>query len=98
MEAALILAVNQGMPALMPSHVLGTYTHAPVCRICMPSCPPFPLLRFTQDVAAELKRLCPGGLDVVYEGVGGDLQKVMLSNLGPKGRLLQVRYGSSTMV
>lgn len=42
------------------------------------------------DVAAELARLCPGGVDVVYEGVGGDIRRALLRALAPGGRLVQV--------
>ena len=34
----------------------------------------------------------PGQLDVVYEGVGGDLFRAALANLSPGGRLLSVGY------
>ena len=34
----------------------------------------------------------PGQLDVVYEGVGGDLFRAALANLAPNGRLLSVGY------
>ena len=34
----------------------------------------------------------PGQLDVVYEGVGGDLFRAALANLSPRGRLLAVGY------
>ena len=34
----------------------------------------------------------PGQLDVVYEGVGGDLFRAALANLSPSGRLLSVGY------
>jgi NAD(P)-dependent dehydrogenase (short-subunit alcohol dehydrogenase family) len=36
-------------------------------------------------------RLCPAGVDVVYEGVGGAVQAALLPHLAPGGRLLQVR-------
>ncbi|KXZ50464.1 hypothetical protein GPECTOR_16g638 [Gonium pectorale] len=42
-----------------------------------------------QDVQSSLRRLFPGGLDVVYEGVGGHLREALLDCLGPMGRLLQ---------
>ena len=34
----------------------------------------------------------PGKLDVVYEGVGGNLFRAALANLSPGGRLLSVGY------
>ncbi|GLC44962.1 hypothetical protein PLESTM_001669800 [Pleodorina starrii] len=48
--------------------------------------------RTSQDVASELARLFPGGVDVVYDGVGGALRDQLLGCLGPTGRLLQVGY------
>lgn len=45
-----------------------------------------------QDVGEALKRICPDGLDVVYEGVGGDLRKTILPFLKPDGRMLCVGY------
>lgn len=46
----------------------------------------------TTDVAVELKRLAPNGLDAVLEGVGGKMLQIALENLAPEGRLLQVGY------
>ena len=46
----------------------------------------------SQDVAAEIKRLAPNGLDAVFEGVGGNMLQIALDNLAPEGRLLQVGY------
>jgi len=45
-----------------------------------------------QDVRAVLDAEFPGRLDVVYEGVGGDLFRAALANLSPTGRLLSVGY------
>ena len=45
-----------------------------------------------QDVALELKKLAPNGLDVVLEGVGGEMLQIALDQLAPEGRLLQVGY------
>jgi len=45
-----------------------------------------------QDVAAELKRLAPNGLDAILEGVGGRMLQIALDSLAPEGRLLQVGY------
>lgn len=45
-----------------------------------------------QDVAKELKRLCPNGIDAVLEGVGGTMLQTALDNLAPEGRLLQIGY------
>ncbi|PNW84326.1 hypothetical protein CHLRE_04g229650v5 [Chlamydomonas reinhardtii] len=45
-----------------------------------------------EDVAASLQRLFPGGVDVVYEGVGGAVRQALLGCLAPGGRLLQVGY------
>jgi NADPH:quinone reductase-like Zn-dependent oxidoreductase len=46
----------------------------------------------TQNVAAELKRLAPNGLDAVFEGVGGQMLQTALDALASDGRLLQVGY------
>lgn len=45
-----------------------------------------------QDVGEALKRICPDGLDIVYEGVGGDLRKTILPFLKPDGCMLCVGY------
>ena len=45
-----------------------------------------------QDVGEALKRICPNGLDIVYEGVGGDLRKTILPFLKPDGCMLCVGY------
>ena len=45
-----------------------------------------------QDVRGVLNAEFPGQLDVVYEGVGGDLFRAALANLSPSGRLLSVGY------
>jgi len=46
----------------------------------------------TQNVAAELKRLAPDGLDAVLEGVGGLMLQQALDALAPEGRLMQIGY------
>lgn len=45
-----------------------------------------------QNVKQELERIAPEGLDVVLEGVGGDMLRTALECLGPEGRLLQIGY------
>ena len=45
-----------------------------------------------QDVGQALKQICPDGLDIVYEGVGGDLRKTILPFLKPDGCMLCVGY------
>lgn len=45
-----------------------------------------------EDVAAEIKRFAPNGLDAALEGVGGKMLQIALDNLTPKGRLLQIGY------
>lgn len=45
-----------------------------------------------QNVKEELNRIAPNGLDVVLEGVGGNMLKVALECLHPEGRLLQIGY------
>lgn len=41
-----------------------------------------------EDVKAVLKREYPGGVDVVYESVGGDMFDVCVDALAPRGRLI----------
>ncbi|KAK9842071.1 hypothetical protein WJX81_007136 [Elliptochloris bilobata] len=45
-----------------------------------------------EDVRGVLDAEFPGQLDVVYEGVGGELFRAALGNLSPSGRLLSVGY------
>lgn len=45
-----------------------------------------------EDVAEVLRREYPQGIDVMYDGVGGQLRDLLLSHLAPSGRLLQVGY------
>lgn len=45
-----------------------------------------------QNVASELARIAPAGVDAVLEGVGGEMLHTALEALAPKGRLLQVGY------
>lgn len=42
------------------------------------------------DLAAAVMRAAPGGVDVVYEGVGGAVGAALLGCLAPGGKLLQV--------
>merc|ERR1712048_236906 len=44
----------------------------------------------TQDVAVELTKIEPSGVDVILEGVGGEMLQTALNALAPKGRLLQI--------
>mmetsp|Transcript_30828 Transcript_30828/g.101986 ORF Transcript_30828/g.101986 Transcript_30828/m.101986 type:complete len:396 (+) Transcript_30828:74-1261(+) len=44
----------------------------------------------TRDVGEALARLAPGGIDVVFEGVGGRMLQTALAHLKEDGRLLQV--------
>jgi len=46
----------------------------------------------TRDVGEALARLAPGGVDVVFEGVGGRMLQTALAHLKEDGRLLQVGY------
>lgn len=41
-----------------------------------------------QDVAAELKRLCPGGVDINFESVGGPVMDAVISNMRQGGRVV----------
>mmetsp|Transcript_13095 Transcript_13095/g.28291 ORF Transcript_13095/g.28291 Transcript_13095/m.28291 type:complete len:385 (+) Transcript_13095:78-1232(+) len=45
-----------------------------------------------EDVAAEIGRLAPDGLDAALEGVGGTMLQIALDHLKKKGRLLQIGY------
>jgi NADPH-dependent curcumin reductase CurA len=40
------------------------------------------------DVAAELKRLCPKGVNVYYDNVGGEILNAVLGRLAPKARVV----------
>jgi NADPH-dependent curcumin reductase CurA len=41
-----------------------------------------------EDVGARLKELCPKGIDVYFDNVGGDLLDLALANLAMKGRIV----------
>lgn len=43
-----------------------------------------------QDVSAVLCAEYPGGVNVVYEGVGGALRAAIMKHLAPGARVLQV--------
>ncbi len=42
----------------------------------------------TDDVAARLKELCPGGVDVFLDNVGGELLDTVLRRIAPNARIL----------
>jgi NADPH-dependent curcumin reductase CurA len=42
----------------------------------------------SEDVAARLKDLCPKGIDVYFDNVGGDILDVALSQLAMRGRVV----------
>jgi NADPH2:quinone reductase len=46
------------------------------------------------DLRAELKRLAPGGIDVVYDPVGGAQTEIALRSMAWKGRLLVIGFAS----
>ncbi len=46
------------------------------------------------DLRAELRRLAPGGVDVVYDPVGGAQTEIALRSLGWQGRLLVIGFAS----
>jgi NADPH2:quinone reductase len=46
------------------------------------------------DLKAELKRLVPGGIDVVYDPVGGAMTEAAVRGLGWGGRLLVVGFAN----
>jgi NADPH-dependent curcumin reductase CurA len=52
-----------------------------------------PWLLCVQDVAAVLAAEYPQGVDVVYEGVGGQLRAAIMQHLAPNARVLQVMQG-----
>ena len=41
-----------------------------------------------EDVPAALKRLCPRGVDVYYDNVGGEILNAVLGRLAPKARVV----------
>jgi NADPH2:quinone reductase len=48
----------------------------------------------TSDLKAELKRLVPGGVDVVYDPVGGAMTEAAVRGMGWGGRLLVVGFAN----
>jgi NADPH-dependent curcumin reductase CurA len=42
----------------------------------------------SEDVAARLRELCPKGIDIYFDNVGGDLLDVALSQLAMRGRIV----------
>jgi NADPH-dependent curcumin reductase CurA len=42
----------------------------------------------TDDVAASLRRLCPGGIDLYYDNVGGEILDACLAQLALRGRIV----------
>jgi NADPH2:quinone reductase len=48
----------------------------------------------TADLKAELKRLVPGGVDVVYDPVGGALTEAAVRGMGWGGRLLVIGFAN----
>lgn len=43
-----------------------------------------------EEVAADMARVAPNGFDVVYEGVGGTLQRLAVQHLATHGRLVLI--------
>jgi NADPH-dependent curcumin reductase len=41
-----------------------------------------------EDVAARLRELCPGGIDVYFDNVGGDILDIALAQLAMNGRVV----------
>jgi NADPH2:quinone reductase len=48
----------------------------------------------TADLRSELKRLAPGGVDVVYDPVGGALTEAAVRGMGWGGRLLVIGFAN----
>jgi NADPH2:quinone reductase len=46
------------------------------------------------DLRAELKRLAPGGIDLVYDAVGGAQSEIALRSMAWRGRLLVIGFAS----
>ena len=42
----------------------------------------------SEDVAARLGQLCPDGIDVFYDNVGGDILQAAIDNMAPFGRIV----------
>ena len=42
----------------------------------------------TDDVAASLRTLCPGGIDLYYDNVGGEILDICLAQLAMRGRIV----------
>ena len=42
----------------------------------------------TQDIAAELERLCPKGIDVYFDNVGGEMLDICLAHLAVNARVV----------
>jgi NADPH-dependent curcumin reductase CurA len=42
----------------------------------------------TEDVAARLRELCPGGLDIYWDNVGGEILDIALNNLAKQARIV----------
>jgi NADPH-dependent curcumin reductase CurA len=42
----------------------------------------------SEDVAARLRELCPKGIDVFFDNVGGDILDAALANLAMRGRIV----------
>ena len=41
----------------------------------------------SEDLGAGLKELCPGGIDVFFDNVGGEVLEAVLDNLAPRARI-----------
>ncbi|HVA04156.1 MAG TPA: NADP-dependent oxidoreductase [Acidimicrobiales bacterium] len=42
----------------------------------------------TDDVAASLRSVCPGGIDLYYDNVGGEILPICLAQLAMRGRIV----------